>query len=199
MASQTQIVNLALTKLGQGRITAITDDSKAARAMNAVYDLEKLAELRKYRWSFALKRATLPALSTAPAWGFNYAYQLPSDYVSLIQVNDYFSVPALSDYVNSDDSLWSVESGQIFTDLGAPLKIRYIRNVTDEGDFDPLFVQSFAAHLAYVTCEEITGSNQKRDAAAADYKQCIKDALRVNGIERPPMSTADDSWMMGRL
>lgn len=199
MASQIDICNLALKKLGAQRITALTDNVKQARTLSDIYEIERQAELRKYRWSFAMKRALLPALVDKPAWGYGLAFQLPADYISLVQVGQFQTVPALDEYVGRDNAMWSIESGQILTDLGAPLSIRYIRDVTDPSDFDALFAQSFAAHLAYVACEDITGSSTKRDAAAADYKQCIRDAVRINAIERPPSSVYDDSWIIGRL
>jgi hypothetical protein len=49
------------------------------------------AELRKRHWSFAIKRAALPALADAPTWGFGYAYQLPTDYLRLMQVGEFRS------------------------------------------------------------------------------------------------------------
>lgn len=199
MASEVEIANMALTKLGAARITSLTEASKPARSMAAIFNMTRQAEIRKYRWAFALQRASLPALSAAPAWGYARAYQLPADYLSLVVVGRFQAVPALDDYVNGDNAMWSVESGQILTDLGAPLSIRYVRDVTDAGSFDPLFCQSFAAMLAYIACEEITGSNQKRDTAAADYKMAVRDAVRINAIERAPSSIQDDSWMVGRL
>lgn len=199
MASKVQIVNLALRKLGAGRITAITDETETARVMSDIYELVRKAELRRGLWGFSLKRDALPALAQAPSWGFAVAYTLPADFLRLVQVGDLYSVPALDNYVNADNSLWAVESGQLLTDLGAPLKIRYVRDVTDETQFDPLFCMSLAAKLAYEACEQITGSNSKKDAAASDYGEAIKQAIRANAVERPPTSIADDSWLVGRL
>jgi hypothetical protein len=198
-ASQIQIINLAIHKLGAGRITALTDGSKPARVMTDIYDLVRQAELRRSRWNFSIARASLGALAAVPAFGFGYAYQLPADYLSLIQAGDTLAAPALSNYVTDDNSQWSIESGQILTDLTAPLRIRYVRNVTDETQFDALFVMALAARLAYEACEEITGANTKKDAAANDYTEALKQAVRANAIERAPVAIADDSWMVGRL
>lgn len=38
MASQVGICNRALTKLGEKRITALDEDSKAAAALNSMYE-----------------------------------------------------------------------------------------------------------------------------------------------------------------
>ena len=39
MASQTDVVNLALTKLGQDRVINISDDTEPARVIRANWDL----------------------------------------------------------------------------------------------------------------------------------------------------------------
>ena len=66
MAGKVEIANRALTKLGAERILLLTDPSKEARVMNAMFDTVMDAELRRHRWKFALKRATLPALVATP-------------------------------------------------------------------------------------------------------------------------------------
>lgn len=199
MASQAEICNRALTKLGASRITAITDNNKSARTMAALWDTVRRAELRKRNWNFAIKRDSLPALSAAPAWGFGVAYQLPSDFLRLVQLSDIYIVPGLTDYREGDDSAYAIEGQTLLTDFSAPVKIRYIRDITDTGAFDSLFVEVMASKLAYEGCYEITQSNQGRDAAAQDYKSAVVEAARANAIEKPPQGFPDDSWVFGRL
>lgn len=199
MTSQVEVVNLALTKLGAARITAITDASKSARVMSSLWSVVRRAELRRALWSFALRRTALPALSDAPAFGFARAFQLPADYLRLVQVGQTYVSPSQTDYVTGDNSPWAIEAGQILTDFGAPLQIRYVGDVEDTGTFDALFVQCFASALAYEACEEITNSTAKRQMLAEDYKAQRRDAVATGAIERPPESIADDSWMLGRL
>ncbi|MCX4154996.1 MULTISPECIES: hypothetical protein [Paraburkholderia] len=190
---------MAATLIGVGRITAITDNSKTARSMTAVYDMVRLGELRKHFWSFASARAMLPALATPPAWQFGNACQLPADFVRLIQVNDFYADPAMMDYRNQDDSAYTIENDKIFTDFQVPLKIRYIQDVTDTGRFDPLFCLAIAAQLAWYTCEELTNSDAKRQTCLKAYAQAIQDAMRANAFEKAPEGMADDSWMLIRL
>lgn len=200
MASRVDICNLALLKLGSGaKITALTDNSVAARALSNCYDLIRKAELRANYWAFSLTRTALPAAMTPPAWGFKAAYPLPSDFLRMVQVNQFYLIPALLDYNTADASAFAIESGQVLCDYTAPLKIRYVRDVTDEGTFDALFNVSFAARLAYETCEQITNSNTKKQSIRQDYSDAIKIAARTSAIEKPPQLIGDDSWMMTRL
>ncbi len=205
MASRIDIANLALTKLGSAsKITALTDNSVAAVAINSVYEMVRLAELRGNYWSFALKRTSIPASATAPAWGFSVAYPLPSDFLRLVQANEFYLVPALYDYNTADASAYSIETNadgvqSILCNYTAPLKLRYVWNATDEGTYDPLFNMALASRLAYETCEQITGSTGKREQAKADYKDAISMARKVGAIEKPPSLIGDDSWVLTRL
>jgi hypothetical protein len=199
MASQVDVCNRALIKLGAGQITSITDNNKQARTLSALWDTVRKAELAKRFWNFALQRTSLPALSTTPNWGYGYAYQLPVDFLKLAQVNDVFIAPGLQDYRNQDDSPYAIEGDQILTDFGAPLKIRYVMDVTDSSLFDPLFAEALASRMAYEACYAIMQSRDGQRAAADDYKQAIKDAALSNALAKPPQGMLDDSWMMGRL
>lgn len=199
MASQVEICNRALTKIGGARITSMADASKGARVMSALWDTVRRAELRKRFWSFALRRASLPSLGSAPDWGFALAYQLPSDFLRLMQVSDIYLAPGLADYREGDDSAYAIEGLTLATDFPAPLKLRYVADITDPGAFDALFVEALSSKLAYEACYDIAQSNQGREAAAQDYKLAVTEAARANAIEKPPQGFPDDSWMLGRL
>ncbi len=199
MASQVAICNRALSKLGAQKITSIEDSNKAARTMKLLYETVLEAELSGHNWNFAKKRATLPSLAEAPAWGFSLQYQLPTDCLKVIQVNDIFVAPGLIDYRSSDDSPWSIEDGKILTDFPAPLKIKYVKNVTDAAMLTPLFVELLASKLAFEGCFDITQSNTRQQAAKDDYNTAIMRAANTNAIELPPQGLPDDSWVLGRL
>ena len=188
MAGKVEIANRALTKLGAERILLLTDPNKEARTLNSMFDTVMDAELRRHRWKFALKRATLPALVATPEWGYTYAYQLPADFLALVQVNEYY-LRGLK-----QKTLWTVESGQILTDLAAPLKIRYIRRVDNMALLDPLFVEVLACKLALEACEPLTQSSQKRQLAGEEYRFAVSEAVRQDAIENPPDELPWGSW-----
>lgn len=200
MASDVDIANVALTRLGADRIMALSDNVKEAREINAVYVTRRNHLLRVFNWSFAMERVSLPALSTTPDWGYPYEYQLPSDCARVVQVNDVWQIPGLADYKGGPDSEpYRIEGRKIRTDIGAPLKLRYIRRVTNEGEFDDAFVEVFGLDLANVTCEAITQSSTKKRDIKDDLREAILQAIRANAIELPPQELPDDSWIISRL
>ncbi len=76
------IANLALQSLGLPRIAALSENSKQANEMSALYDKIRQEELRSHVWSFATRRAALrPAIAgtskqiTFAAWASGTTYQ----------------------------------------------------------------------------------------------------------------------------
>lgn len=199
MSSQVEICNVSLTFLGKARINALSDNKDSARALTAVWDMCRRAELAKRFWGFSLARAQLAALVGAPSWGYANQYQLPTGFIRLVQAGQYYAANALIDYRSSDDSPYAIEGQAILTDQGSPLKIRYVQDITDPSLFNPLFADALAARLASRVCEELTGSNTKMQTCEEWYKDAVFQAAKANAIERPPQGIPDDSWGLARL
>jgi len=193
MASQVGIANRALTKLGSARITSLDENSKAASTINSMYDYVLYACLRAHLWGFAKARALLPALASEPLFGYQLQYQLPSDFLRLIQIGDFLIYPR-----PTTQGLYSIEGGKILTNLDAPLPIRYTKRVTDPNAYDALFVEAFACRLAAEACEAITQSATKKKAAWTEHERAIAEAIRVNAIERPSQAVLEDTWIESR-
>lgn len=189
MASVVEIVNRALQKLGAKKITAITEDTVNARAMNTAYETLRDAELRAHAWSFAIARASLAADASAPDWGRQNSFQLPSDFIRLIN-------PYPEDNIMDND--WQIEGRKILTDDSAPLEIRYIYKVTDPNEMDALFREALATKLALETCEALTQSNAKKESLREDYDAVIKLARRTNAIENSAAMPPEDDWVTKR-
>lgn len=192
MASNVSIANRALTKLGASRILSLGDASAQARTINSMFEDVRDSELRRYRWKFAMKRASLSALVQAPPWGYELQYPLPSDCLHLVQVNDYYVRGSVG------QPTWAVEGGRILCNFTAPLRIRYVSRVTDPTLFDPLFAEMFACKLAWEACEPITQSNQKKADMRDEYKFARDEAMRQDAIENPPDALPDGSWLAAR-
>lgn len=199
MASEVQVANRALTKLGSFRILSLDDDSKPARAIKSCFDDLRDDELRSYGWQFALKRVQLVASATAPDHGWTYQYPLPADFLALDMVNDQFPAVSLDDYITNDVIEYSHEANVIMTDFPSPLKVRYIARITDPNQWDPNFREVLACRIAAEVAEELTQSGPKRQQAWDEYKRALVRAITSNSFERPPVMLADDSWIMGRI
>ncbi len=198
-SSDVAICNLALTKLGDLRITALSDNTKPARELNAVYGMLRDKLQRTYNWRFCVKRAQLAADVAAPLFDFTSQYTAPADLLRILQVGTYFPSPDLSDLIGSGGQEWVLEGGKILTRDSGQLNIRYLARITETTRFDPSFDDAFSALLAYNVCEALTQSDAKKNAALRDYRMAVMDAVKSNAIENPPESIADTTWLTVRL
>ena len=184
MTSVVQICNLALQKLGASHIVSLTEDSKGARECNLAYEPVRDAELRAHTWNFAKARVVLAPDSTAPPFGFDYQFTLPSDFLRLHPVDE--------------ETDWTIEGNKLLTNDGDTLNLGYIKRVTDPNIFDSTFVEVLAARLAMELAEPITQSNTKKDFAVKEYKRALLEARRVNAIENVSVEPPTDRWISVR-
>ena len=200
MATANDIVNFALTKLGQETVSDYTADNNArARVMNSLYDIQRKALLRQYRWAFSKKRASLASLTTTPEFGYAYEYQLPTDCLQLILVNGDQPDPNWTRYNENPIPEYVVEGRKILSGDEGPIEIIYVSDAEEAGDFDAAFVEAFATKLAREGCMKITQSRTQKQALDEDYATSIQLAIRANAIERPSEMQADTTWVLDRL
>jgi hypothetical protein len=192
-SSEVQIANRALTKLGDKRILSLTQDDPAGRVMNSIYAPVRDAELRRARWKFALKRDQLTADVAAPLWGQTYQYQLPTDYLAMVQVGEFYVRPS-----SKERGPWQIEGRKLLTDMPPQLSVRYIYKCEDTSLFDPLFVECLACKMAYEACEALTQSNTKKADALTAYKFAMDEAMRADALEIPPEEYPWGSWLESR-
>lgn len=199
MASVIQVANRALTKLGAARIISLDDNNKQARSISNCFEDLRDAELRAHRWQFSIKRSSLAASAEAPAYGFQNQFPLPSDFLRLDMIADQYPDAIMDDYIGTETAEWAIEGNMILTSMSAPLKIRYVAQVTDPNDWDALFREALACRIAAEICEDLTQSNEKRQLAWKERQQAISDAIRIGAIERPPQMPPDDNLILSRL
>jgi len=71
----------ALIKIGAAPITSFDDGTAESEIAGALYSQVRDALLSAYGWSFASGQAKLDRLANAPLADYDYAYQLPSDFL----------------------------------------------------------------------------------------------------------------------
>ncbi len=80
-----------------------------------------------------------------------------------------------------------------------PVAFRFVADLTDTSQFDPMFIEGFAARIAKEVCEPITQSTEKLTMIEKIYDMVMGEARNVNGIEigseEPPL----DDYLACRL
>jgi len=162
---------------------------KQAQALKRVYTDTLNALLVEHPWTFAKKRAALPASAVAPEWGFARAFPVPADFLRLLAVDGAASVSLEADASGAQ---------AILTDAEAPLPILYLATVADPGRLPPHFVEALSSKLAFDICEDLTQSNTKKDALGQLYLLDLAKAKRVNGLQHAPEEYGTFSWLAAR-
>jgi hypothetical protein len=107
--------------------------------------------------------------TTAPAWGFSYAYTLPSDCLRLLRILDY-------------DSNYKVEGRKILSNTSS-MKILYIARVTDPNEYDELLRETLSAALGADIAFGITSNNQTAQNMYQLFQDKLRDARFVDSTE----------------
>ena len=169
MASIVGICNGALNQLGATTILSLTEDSKNARLCNSRFTQVRDALFRTHPWNCLQKRIQIAADSTAPAWGFSFAYTLPADCLRLLRILDF-------------DSNYKVEGRKILSNTST-MKILYISRVTDPNEYDELLRETLSASLSADIAFAVTSNNTTSQNMYQLYQEKLKDARFVDSTE----------------
>ena len=169
MASVVDICNGALNQLGATTILSLTEDSKNARLCNSRYTQVRDALFRSHPWNCLQKRIQIAADTTAPAWGFSFAYTLPADCLRLLKILDY-------------DSNYKVEGRKILSNTSS-MKILYVARVTDPNEYDELLRETLSASLGADIAFGVTSNNQTASNMYNLFKEKLRDARFVDSTE----------------
>ena len=169
MASTVEICNGALNQLGATTILSLTEDSKNARLCNSRFTQVRDSVFRSHPWNCLQKRVEIAADTTAPAWGFSYAYTLPADCLRLLRILDY-------------DSNYKVEGRKILSNTSS-MKILYVARITDANEYDELLRETLSAALSADIAFAVTSNNTTSTNMYNLFQDKLKDARFVDSTE----------------
>jgi hypothetical protein len=149
MLSQVQIVNMALAKIGDFYISSMTEGTKQANYAGIFWESARDTLLESYPWSFAMERVRLARLADVPAWGYDYKYQLPNDYLKLRDIS------VTGDFDRSQTIDYKIEGRTIVTNETV-VYIKYTKKVTDTSYYPPTFSRALAADLSLLLSEPLS-------------------------------------------
>lgn len=185
-AARIDIYNMALDLLEERSSTSVTDGEPTTEWLNRNYPTARDAELRKHPWNFAIARTSISADTAAPAFDWTYAYTMPSGWLAALP-------PTVNGRQNTAPIPYELEGDKILTNQSAPLKLRYIQQITNEGLFDPLFVEALTAKLAFKMAHWLTGKTSFAERALETYRESITNARLSDALESTfPDAYADD-------
>lgn len=198
-SSRTLVINLALQSIAATTISDPDEDIESARQAKICYDQVVRREIELHPWYFAKRQATLPANATAPTFKYARAFNLPSDFLRLVELEDKWVFSTLRNIDVAPKPAYEIQGRAVLTDLDAPLNIGYLADVTaDPTIWPPSFVQVAASALAARLAYTLTKSDGAVRLAKENYAEALAFARRNNAIQSPPVVFGDGSWMAAR-
>lgn len=185
------VANMSLGILVEAPINSLDDNTKAARLLNLHFETTRQSEMVKQAWAFAIFRVELEAEADAPTGEiYDYAYSIPDGALRVLPLTD-------TGEAQGNRIPFKREGDLILTNYSGPRLVRYIGNLTDPADWDPLFVEALAARLAMKIAMPLTNKTSVLQGAKVVYDEAISEARRINSIEVSSVP-ASQSWAEAR-
>lgn len=181
--SAVSTANMALVKLGQEPITSLTQDTKNARLVNAVFEMCRNEVLEGHPWYFATKTVELASVDgvedSLEIWQF--VYEKPADFLKMIHGADW-----KQEFEIRDGYLMANEE---------PLKIKYIFECSNPGLWSYSFAQCLSWRIAAEIAYAVTKSNTVATTMMAGYAMSLKEARYNDAHKRSPEGPIADSFV----
>lgn len=212
MLTETDVANLALSRLSIDPIISITENTDRAKKVRPVWPVVFKTFLTAHEWSFAKKfdrpaRLSLPANDPLP---YRYAFAIPEDMVKLRSVmaperRRLFGIvrPERREVMYEVMRYADTRKQAIFTE-SADIVIEYTSSATILDDFSPDAIDALASKLAAEVSLNMKNATERAQQLIQRYQMSLETAIRndvkttetrhMNGLEYSDIRAA--AWEM---
>ncbi len=147
------ICSRALMKIGANPISSFDEGTAESITANMLYTSTRDALLSAYPWSFATAQKELLRLTFKPAADFEYAYQLPSDFLCVLSAGPTGRGHGLN---------YRIIERRVHTNADS-VTLTYILRA-NEMAYPPFFDQALITRMSSEFCLPLTESLSRTDA-----------------------------------
>lgn len=192
MLSDVQICSNALLQLGQNPINSLAGDPAQAttdreQACSNLWPQVRDAVLRSHPWNCAVKRVVLAPDAEAPAFDYQYQFQLPGDWLRTLSVGESGC---------GDD--YRIEGTKLLADTNI-VRLRYIYRNENPASWDTLLVDAMTAMMSARLAVPMTGDVGKKVEFERALLAVMRTARAVDGVEEPGETLGDFPLLMARF
>lgn len=191
--TRTELANVALGHLGVSGLADIAEATVEAERIRLHWSIVRDNLLRQRPWNFATRRATLSALADAPAFDWDYAYQLPSDYLQAQAVN--------GKQAGTGEAEYEISDGQILTD-DETCELKYTALVEEAGRWSATFCDAFTHLLAAAVAPALSTAPGLGDAMRQRAEEITVLAIGPENREARPravLAQSGSGWLKARM
>ncbi|MCC6196791.1 MAG: hypothetical protein IT518_20245 [Burkholderiales bacterium] len=185
MSSAVNICSNALLMLGAQPVASLSEANDRARLASNLWPDCRAALLRSHYWNCLVARVVLAADTVAPAFDYAFQYSLPGDWLRTISVGEEGAEP---DYKHEGRKVLCDES---------PLRLRYVRDVT-EGGWDSMLVWGATLAMKSAMAYAITQSASVRDSALQELASYLRQCRAIDGQDDPAQTFGDFRLLASR-
>lgn len=182
-----EIVNLALTYLGEPAIVSLSGNQKA-QALSAYYDQSRDEVLAYHPWSCALTRKKLTQLEIDNLTDFAYAYGYPSDCLRVMEVT-----PTKVTSRGIDTERHMIEGNIVYSDFPGAV-LRYIRRETLPTAYPPYLVEAIATNLARKIAASLIQSADVASRMTQLYFTQLAQAMQLDSLQQVSTPAPPEQW-----
>ena len=175
-----EICNRALTRCGVEPIASLIEQNKRAILVTAQYEATLKEILNDTPWNFAIGRVLIHKGAT-PLYGFNCAYDLPSDVIRVLEIDN--------------PEVYRVEGRKLLSNYDADtLNIKAIMSIIDTTLFSPSFIKAFYLKLAEDISYALIQSAALQQAIISEAERYLRRARSYNSQEGTPDSRYPEEY-----
>lgn len=182
--NRTAIANQALLLIGESTINSLEDPQEEANEVNVLFELAKKKVIAEHPWKFARKRSVLQKHAESPLFGYSHRYVLPSDYISVIQVND-----------GCDE--WTIEDRYLLANIDT-VELVYTFNIDTDINTSPLFDDVLAHWLGYLLCRKLTEGTTVREEMYNGFMNGLRKARFIDSTQGNDYQFEDNELLEAR-
>ena len=186
--SNIELCSAALVKLGAESISSFNDGTTEADVAGTLYDVVRDGLLGTHPWSFATTHSELVLLPTPPITDFEYAFELPSDFIKALSAGD---------RCRSRGAVYQIIGREVHSNY-EELTFAYIKRA-DEADFPTYFVSALINRLAAEFCLPLTENAPRSELLFKTADTELKLAKLIDSQQDTPPKVEDFTLIEARL
>ena len=178
--SAAALCSRALITIGARPIASLDETGTEAMVCRRLYPGIRDALLAAHPWSFATGQARLARLAASPVADYQYAYQLPADFLRALSAGDGGQGRGLA---------YRIAENRLHCDAGS-VTLTYVFR-PHESDFPPFFDALLAARLAAEICLPLTESTSRAETLTRLAEDSFAQARRIDSQQETPPRLQD--------
>lgn len=186
--SKKELFNAALGKVTRKRISATTEPSNEAKVCNELWETVLDEVLAEHSWTDTTIIVKLVKLAEDPPHGFGNRFQLPTDYIRLIQAY----------YDSSRDSFdfeWEKRGKEFWTNEGT-VYIKYVQQPAAPDSLGPALITCLIQRLAYRLAFALSIDGGREAELLKEYETLtLPRAKSIDSMESRYLEFEESPWI----